>query len=72
MVFQGIGITIIKGSRFSGATAGGAMYVAESTSVGKYTQTAPSTSTDSNKIVGYALSATEVVILPNHNVDSVA
>lgn len=66
------GITIIEGSRFSGATAGGALYVAEGTSSGQYTQTAPTTTGDANTIVGYALSATKGVVLPRFNVDSVA
>jgi len=63
--------TIIEG-RFSGATAGGALYVAEGTSNGMYTQTAPSTSTDANTIVGYAITATKGIVSPNMNVDSVA
>ena len=66
------GIVVVGGSRFSGATAGGALYVAEGTDSGKYTQTAPTTSGDANKIVGYMLSATEAVLLPNHNDDSTA
>jgi hypothetical protein len=63
---------IIEGDRFSGATAGGAIYVAEGTSNGMYTQTAPSTSLDSTKIVGYALTATKLILSPQMNVDSVA
>ena len=58
--------------RFSGATAGGALYVAEGTSNGMYTQTAPSTTGDANKIVGYAITSTIAAIVPNANVDSVA
>lgn len=64
--------TLIEGARFSGATTGGALYVAEGSDNGKYTQTAPSTSSDANTIVGYMLSATEAAITPNHNVDSTA
>ena len=66
------GPTIISGARFSGATAGGAVYVAEGTSNGKYTQTAPSTTGDANTIVGYALSPTIFVLIPNFNTDTVA
>ena len=64
--------TIIEGSRFTGATASGALYVAEGTDNGKFTQTAPSTTGDANTIVGYALTATQMAITPNANVDSVA
>ena len=66
------GNVIFTGSRFSGATVGGALYVAEGSDNGKYTQTAPTTATDSNKVVGYATSATEAVLTPQANVDSVA
>ena len=66
------GKCIVGGARFSGATAGGAVYVAESTDSGKFTQTAPSTTGDSDKIVGYALDATTLVLTPNANVDSIA
>ena len=58
--------------RLSGMTAGGALYVAEGTSNGMYTQTAPTTTGDANTIVGYALTTTKAVITPNANVDSVA
>lgn len=62
----------ISGSRFSGGTAGAALYVAEGTDVGEYTDTAPSTEGDSTTIVGYTLSANEVMLIPNRNVDTVA
>ena len=58
--------------RVTGATVGGAVYVAEGTSVGMYTQTAPTTTGDSNKIVGYAVTATRLHVMPHANVDSVA
>jgi len=64
------GVVLID-ARFTGATAGGALYVAEGTSNGMFTQTAPTTSTDANTIVGYALSATSAALTPNFNVDSV-
>lgn len=64
--------TVLMDDRITGATVGGALYVAESTDNGKYTQTAPSTSSDANKIIGYALSATIMGIRPNEADDSVA
>ena len=65
------GTCIVEGGRFSGGTVGGALYVDEGTSVGKYTQTAPSDTGDATTVVGYALSATEMAITPNHAQDSV-
>lgn len=62
----------LGGGRITGATAGGALYVAEGSSNGQYTQTAPSTSGDADTIVGYAISTTEAVLIPNYNVDSTA
>ena len=64
------GVTIVGGDRFSGATVGGAIYVAEGTSNGKYTATAPSDTGDATTIVGYALSAVELVLIPNYNPDT--
>ena len=66
------GKTVLSGSRFSGGTAGNALYVAEGTSNGKYTETAPSTSGDSTTKIGYMLSANEATLIPNRNVDSTA
>ena len=66
------GKTSISGSRFSGGTAGSALYVAEGTDNGKYTETIPSTSGDCTTVVGYVVSASEVVILPGRNTDSVS
>ncbi len=62
----------IGGDRFSGATVGGAIYVEEGTTAGKYTQTAPSTTADATTIVGYATSATRLHLHGNMNKDSVA
>jgi hypothetical protein len=62
----------IRGGRFSGGTANGALYVAEGTSNGMYTQTIPSTSADATTRVGTMLTATDALITPNYNVDSVA
>lgn len=64
--------TVLVDDRHSGATVGGALYVAEGSDNGKLTQTAPTTSGDANKICGYALTATLMAILPNLNVDSTA
>ena len=61
----------IVADRFSGATVGGAVYVAEGTDNGKFTQTAPSTQNDATTQVGVALSATELLITPNAEADSV-
>ena len=66
------GIVTLRGSRLSGGTAGAALYVAEGTSVGKYTETVPTTSGDSTTVVGYMISATEAILIPSRNVDSVA
>ncbi len=66
------GFVIIGGDRFSGATTGGAVYVAEGTSNGMYTQTAPITTGDANKILGYAVSATVLCVNPLTNNDSIA
>ena len=62
----------ISGSRFSGGTAGSALYVAEGTDVGKYTETAPSDTGDSTTKVGYVISANEAILIPNRNVDTIA
>jgi len=61
----------IVGDRFSGATIGGAVYVAEGADNGKFTQTVPSTQNDATTQVGVALSATELLITPNAEADSV-
>lgn len=57
---------------YSGATAGGYVYVAEGTDNGEITQTAPSTSGDANTIIGVALYATEVMFFLNSRADSTA
>jgi hypothetical protein len=62
----------IMSGRISGATAGGALYVAEGTASGQYTQTAPSTTGDANKIVGYAITPTLAILIPSSNNDSIA
>ena len=60
------------GGRISGMTVGNPLYVAEGTDNGKYTETAPTTSGDATKIVGYSISATEAVIDANANADTTA
>jgi hypothetical protein len=59
------------GGRFSGGTIGGAVYVAEGTAYGQYTETAPTTQNDATKIVGVIIAATEIVVDPNADPDSV-
>ena len=59
-------------SGYTGATAGGYVYVAESTDNGQITQTAPSTTGDCDTIIGVALSATEVLFFLNARVDSLS
>jgi len=66
------GKTLISGTRLSGATAGSALYVAEGTSNGKYTETVPSDTGDCTTVVGYAISANEAILIPNRNTDSIA
>jgi len=66
------GKTLISGSRFSGGTAGAALYVAEGTDNGEFTETAPTTTGDCTTIVGYMISANEAVMTPNRNSDSIA
>ena len=57
---------------YTGATAGGYVYVAEGSDNGKVTQTAPSTSNDANTIIGVALSAVVVQFFLNSRADSTA
>jgi len=64
--------SVVVGGRFSGGTVGAAVYVAEGTSNGMYTETAPTTSGDCNTICGYMISASEAIILPNVNAKTTA
>ena len=65
------GEVYLSGGRFSGATANGAIYVAEGSSGGQYTQTIPTDSGDITTRIGTAISATQLLITPSYNVDSV-
>lgn len=66
------GKVLISGSRFAGGTAGAALYVAEGTDNGEFTETAPTDTGDCDTVVGYVLSANEAVLIPNRNTDSLA
>ncbi len=66
------GKVLISGSRFSGGTAGAALYVAEGTDSGEFTETAPTDAGDCDTVVGYVISANEAVLIPNRNADSLA
>ncbi len=57
---------------YSGATVGGYAYVDEGSNNGRITQTAPSTGSDANTIIGIALSATKVLFFLNSRADSTA
>ena len=59
------------GGRFTGGTVSGAVYVAEGTANGQYTETAPTTQNDATKVIGVITAATEIVVDPNADADSV-
>ncbi len=61
---------VVRG--YTGATAGGYVYVDESTNYGQLTQTAPSTTGDADTIIGIALTATQVLFFLNSRADSTA
>lgn len=63
---------VLGGARFSGGTAGSALYVAEGTDNGEYTETAPSDTGDCNKIIGYVMSPTIIMVTPSYVIDSIA
>lgn len=62
---------VVKG-RISGATPGNPIYSAEGTDNGEYTETAPSTQNDVNKILGYAIAADAIAVFPMMRADSLA
>jgi hypothetical protein len=57
---------------YSGATPGNPVYAAEGTDNGKVTDTAPNTTNDANKIIGYALTSTTIQFCTLARADSVA
>lgn len=57
---------------YSGATPGGYVYVDEGSNNGQVTQTAPTTTSDADTIIGIALSAIEVMFFLNSRADSTA
>ncbi len=59
-------------SGYSGGTPGNPVYAGEGTDYGKITETAPSTSGDANKIIGYVLTASTVQFCVLARADSVA
>ena len=63
---------VIMGGRLSGGTAEAALYVAEGSSSGQYTETAPTTTGDANKKVGSMITDSVAILFPNVNDDSVA
>ena len=60
------GTCLISGARFSGATAGASLYVAEGTDEGKYTQTQPSTTGDVTSAIGTMISSGVALLTPNY------
>ncbi len=63
-------MAVIEG--FTGGTVGGALYSAEGSLYGQYTETAPSTGGDVNTIIGVILSATKVLAWPGNRAASTA
>jgi hypothetical protein len=61
---------VVKG--YSGATPGNPVYVAEGSSNGQVTETAPSTSGDANTIIGIVLAADTILFFLNSRADSTA
>lgn len=61
---------VVKG--YSGATPGNPIYVAEGSSNGQVTETAPSTSGDANTIIGIVLAADTILFFLNSRADTTA
>ena len=61
---------VVKG--YSGATPGNPIYVAEGSSNGQVTETAPTTSGDANTIIGIVLEADTILFFLNSRADSTA
>ena len=62
----------VLSGRITGATPGGAVYGAEGAANGQYTESAPATGGDCNKIVGTILSATRIHLFPCARAETVA
>ncbi len=50
---------------FTSATPGAALYQAEGSAYGEYTETKPTTGSDIDTVIGRILSASEVLVLPS-------
>ncbi len=50
---------------FTGGTPGSALYQAEGSAYGEYTETKPTTGSDIDTVIGRILSASEVLVLPS-------
>ena len=61
---------VVKG--YSGATPGNPVYVAEGSSNGQVTETAPTTSGDANTIIGLVLTADTILFFLNSRADTTA
>ena len=62
---------VLGGARFSGGTAGNAVYVAEGTDNGEYIDVIPSDTGDCTKVIGYTISPTMILVTPSYVIDSV-
>lgn len=62
---------VIMTGRFTGGTKDAALYVAESTDAGKFTETVPTDSGDATKKVGAVLDAVTIIAFPTRDDDSV-
>ncbi len=60
------------GGRFTSNTIGNPVYAAEGSANGQWTESAPATTGDCNKVCGYIISASEIVVDCLANIDSVA
>lgn len=70
------GPCVLGGERFTGATAGALIYVAEGSASGDYTETIPSTSGDATTQAGLVLyegtTYDTILVTPNYVVDTTA
>ena len=63
---------VIMTGRFTGGTKDAALYVAEGTDDGKFTETAPTDTGDADKKVGAVIDAVTILAFPCRDDDSVA